>query len=250
MKDSKFAKPNLLVVGCQKSGTTWLHSALKKSKAIQASTAKELNFFNRDPSTMNWEVYWSNFPVTGDAKYYLESTPHYFQLPSAREDIARRIAENLDNPRVIVVFRNPVERYESAYIHHMMKGRMSFRHEIDDFSDAHKMLSLGRYHSILIHWQSWLPHLKFYFYDDLVASPANFVTNVLDSLGLKNDIPEESLLFRTNDKFRKASRLTGDWAQMPYISDALRSRLHDFYEEDIQRLEEHTGRNLSAWRKS
>ena len=39
--------PNFLIVGSQKSGTSWLHRSLGRSKHIFASQVKELNFFNQ-----------------------------------------------------------------------------------------------------------------------------------------------------------------------------------------------------------
>lgn len=115
----------------QKSGTTWLHACLRKSAHIFGPTPKELNFFNRPSLESRLKAYANCFPKKPGATYYMESTPHYFQLPREGHDIAVSIKRHLGNPKIIVVFRNPIDRYESAMIHHMMKGRFPYSATIE-----------------------------------------------------------------------------------------------------------------------
>lgn len=240
-------KPNLIIAGCQKSGTTWLHSALGKSPLVYASQVKELNFFNKPNFQEREEEYRQNFPVTEGVKYYLESTPHYFQRPQGSVDIAGNIKSHLGDPKIIVIFRNPMDRYESAYIHHMMKKRIPYQRDITEMTDDNKMLSLGNYADILPHWQETFPQMGVFFYDDLTAAPEVFVETVSRFLGIEGSIHPEDVAFRTNDKHRKASSLGAEWDEMPAMSEDLRSRLKAYYADGIERLSKMTGRDLSAW---
>ena len=240
-------KPNLLIVGCQKSGTTWLHSCLKKSDHIFGSEVKELNFFNSIDFEDGAADYLTNFPQKDGARYYMESTPHYLQLPAGRIDAARNIADYLDNPKIIVIFRNPTARYESAYVHHIMKGRVDYTPKIEDLTDDSKMLTLGRYAEVLEYWQTIFPNMLVLFHDDMEKDPVAFVQRAMDYLELENDIAPEDLLFRSNDKNIKARKLDLGWPEIPTMSDALRAQLLNYYRDDIVKLEKMTGRDLQQW---
>lgn len=240
-------KPNLIIAGCQKSGTTWLHSSLRKSPQIFGSAVKELNFFNKRDFEKRVDDYLRNFPETPGAQYYMESTPHYFQKPQRRIDIAANIRSFLDDPKIVVSFRDPVDRYESAYIHHMMQGRFPYTEKIDNFSDDYKMLSLGLYSEILPHWREIFPDLGVFFYDDIVLDRNAFVLRVMQFLEIENDIPEEDLRFRTNDKNMKVRNQKLDWPAMPTLGEDLRMKLVEFYVDDVSRLQVMTRRDLSHW---
>src|SRR5690554_2031360 len=68
-------QPNLLIVGAQKCGTTWLHQALDKSDYFQGSRPKELNFWNRRKGA-NFDEYRSHFRRGKSVTcYWYESTP-------------------------------------------------------------------------------------------------------------------------------------------------------------------------------
>ncbi len=241
--------PNLIIAGSQKCGTTWLHQSLSKSSAIFGSTPKELGYFNRPDhsSPEALAAYVAHFPETAGAKYYMESTPHYFRTPKRRVDIASNISAMLENPRIIVIFRDPVDRYASAFIHHIMRGRFEYSPTITEVSDAHGMLTLGRYASNLRHWLPYFPDIKVLFHDDLLSDPAALIADVMAFLGLENDIDDEALMFRTNDKSVKVRRKGLNWEAMPELSPDAAAQLRDFYRSDILDLQSLTGRDLSHW---
>ncbi len=264
--------PNLLIVGCQKSGTTWLHNCLGKSSHIFASTPKELNLFTRNDYLCHVDSYLEYFEDK-NFQFRLESTPHYFRTPTKKMDIATRIKDLLISPKIIVVFRNPIDRYESAYIHHMMNKRFDYSPSIENLVDEFQMLSLGKYASILRHWRGIFPEMATFFYDDLVENNENFIQEVMDYIGVENDIRAEDLNFRVNDKKMNMERLvdgsqvgggysklakwikrggatTGDtteWERMPRSTPELRGKLVEFYRDEVRQLEDMTNRCLAHW---
>lgn len=239
-------RPNLLVVGCQKAGTTWLHHALSKSRHFASSTPKELNFFIKPEAERDWAEYLTHFPDRPDAPFVMESTPGYFQLPVDGHDTAASIRKFLGNPKLIVIFRNPVDRYESAYIHHLDKGRVPYVKTITTLSNHFQMLELGHYGSILKHWKSVFPDLGVFFYDDLEADNLRFVGSVMKFLGVENDLDRAAINFRRNNRERK----TRTMAVPPELDLATRAALRDYYREEILLLQELTGRDLSHWLQS
>lgn len=241
--------PNLLIVGSQKCGTTWLHNVLGRSAAIVVPDKKEQNYFNQNAATRarRLQEYTSAFPTVQGALYYLESTPHYFRLPDTSIDPARNIAETLSDPRLLVLFRDPVDRYESAYIHHQMKGRIPYAPVIDELRDDWRMMTLGRYGEILQYWRSIFPEIKVFFYDDIVRAPDEVIDEVFEYLRTERDVSPRAASTRRNDKQRKISRLKLDWPRMPELSDDARARLGEYYRPDIALLEQLTGRDLAHW---
>jgi hypothetical protein len=260
--------PNLLIVGAQKCGTTWLHASLCKSTHIFGSATKELDFFNKPRFSDHIDAYATNFPEKLGASLYMESTPHYFRLPSRKIDIAVRIRDTLNNPKIIVILRNPVHRYESALVHHMMEGRLPYEASINWVRDVFGLVSLGRYGEILAHWQSVLPGIGVFFYDDVVKDSAAFISNIFDFLEVPNDLCTSDIDFRANDKETKflmiqlASEISiptdkdepnkaeAQWSQMPELTRQARIELQLLYLDDIARLERITGRDLTNWRST
>jgi hypothetical protein len=114
------ALPNLLVIGGLKCGTTSLHHYLNLHPEIEMSRPKELNFFVDD---LNWRLgadwYSGHFdpaaPVRG------ESSPHYTNRPRF-DGVAERMRSLLDDPRLVYVVRDPIDRMLSHYLHNVGGG--------------------------------------------------------------------------------------------------------------------------------
>ncbi|WP_157772733.1 sulfotransferase family protein [Pseudoponticoccus marisrubri] len=242
--------PNLLIVGAQKAGTTWLHECLGKSGHVFASSPKELNFFNARDHLEKLPEYEAAFKAGRKARWRLESTPHYFRLPEEGLDIAARIHDLLGaEVRLLVMLRDPVERYLSSYTHHMMQGRLSYQAEITEMSDEYRMLGLGDYASILTHWQTVFPRIGVFFYDDLQENAVGLTERVMAHLGTPNDIPARDADFLTNAKSVKKDRTetSREWPSMPVLSEDLERRLAVYYRAEVRALAEWTGRDLSHW---
>tara|TARA_R110002074_G_scaffold186721_1_gene352126 strand:+ start:644 stop:1375 length:732 start_codon:yes stop_codon:yes gene_type:complete len=238
--------PNLLIAGAQKSATTWLHQALRKSSRFQASKPKELNFFLDPDYASKINNYAAHFPTIDGVKYAYESSPEYFQLAGENGDIAARIATTIPKAEIVVILRNPVDRYLSAYTHHMMKSRYAYTPVIDVADPSRNMLDFGRYGAILQHWRQVLPQVHVYFFDDFLTDKSAFFGAVLRDLGVENDVSDDDLDFAVNAKARKFKH--NNWPEMPRLSNRLRAELHSFYHDDIVALEQITGRDLSAWK--
>ena len=229
--------PNFVIAGCQKSGTTWTHHALAKHSLILGSNPKELNFFNKTSVHIEEELeaYKSNFPQ-GKELVYMESTPHYFQLPNEHVDTASNMKNLLGSDvKVLAIFRNPIERAVSAIIHHMMQGRLPLVQEIDSVPEGFKIKELGMYSEILKHWQLVFgDNLIIRFYDEIVSNPKEYIDSLCQELGVPSDIPAASLDFRVNDKNIKAKKQ--NITQIPKCSLGLIETLSDEFESSIKEL--------------
>lgn len=108
--------PNLLGLGVEKCGTTFLNAAFESCPEILTPLNKELFFFNEHYDRgMDW--YLSRFPrrEKKNARWICDITPSYFRS----ERSLRRIKEELGSPKIIMVLRHPVYRAFSHYVHRL-----------------------------------------------------------------------------------------------------------------------------------
>jgi hypothetical protein len=114
-------KPNFIIIGAQRCGTTSLYNYLTRHPSILPARVKEVHYFDyKSYRGLLW--YKANFPMlTHKLKRYIkqktiitgEASPFYLYHPHA----FKRIAQVLPNIKLIVILRNPVDRALSHYIH-------------------------------------------------------------------------------------------------------------------------------------
>lgn len=112
--------PNFFILGAAKCGTSSLYYYLEQHPQIYLPKNKEPHFFDNDTFwNEGFETYLKRhfkgaegYPARGDA------TPRYFHWP---EKVIPRMLEVYppDFPKFILVFRDPVERAWSHYLHRL-----------------------------------------------------------------------------------------------------------------------------------
>jgi hypothetical protein len=136
--------PNFLIIGAAKSGTTSLHAYLSEHQDILMSTPKEPKYFSNKAITIN-------FSGKGDLEVYnsiIKSKIEYKNLFKSEKDLIIKgessadslyyykkviplIKKELEEPYVLILLRNPIERAFSAYTHLIRDGR-----EIKSFEEG------------------------------------------------------------------------------------------------------------------
>ncbi len=115
--------PDFVGVGVQKAGTTWWHSLLARHPEVYEHPGfhKERHFFDR---------FWAGgFEESDVAEYHRwfprppgkkvgEWTPDYLHQDWTAPLLARAVPQ----ARVLVLLRDPVERYRSGLAHHRARG--------------------------------------------------------------------------------------------------------------------------------
>lgn len=104
-------QPNFLILGPPKCASSSLHFYLSQHPEVFMSKVKETNFFTRDYEK-GIEFYKSYFSQATKEKAIGESTPSYSFLPFA----ADRIQKHYPDMKLILCFRNPVERAFSNWL--------------------------------------------------------------------------------------------------------------------------------------
>ena len=138
-------RPDVLIIGAPKAGTSALHGALARHPQIYASPIKEPKYYmcwDAPPPSYsgpgdahsNREWIWRRaeyealFQEAPEGALRLESTPFYLYLPGSR----RRIAEELPDAKLIIIVRDPIDRAYSNWMHLWVDGL----EPIPDFVDA------------------------------------------------------------------------------------------------------------------
>ncbi|MBN2867073.1 MAG: sulfotransferase domain-containing protein [Flavobacteriaceae bacterium] len=136
------SKPDFIIVGTQKGGTSGLYDILKNHPKIKPSLTKEIHYFDNDDwyNKNKIEDYHSFFPLSFEQnKSYktFEATPMYLYHPN----VAKRLYNYNKDLKLIILLRDPVERAFSAwtmYHHHFTEGKHSRFHDPRTFDIAIK----------------------------------------------------------------------------------------------------------------
>ena len=197
--------PNFLIIGAQKSGTTWLAEQLIQHPDV-FMPATEIHFFDKDYHYyrgVQW--YEKHFSRVGNQKAVGEKTPDYLWangqgVEGHMPDVHHHIYDLLPDVKLIVVLRNPVNRAISAVNHIIRSGRISPRYSADDLLigkyqhlvAGHGVLAYGRYYEQI---QAYLTLfcrqqlLVLIFEEDVLENPTNGLQKVCHFLQIDHDFP-------------------------------------------------------------
>lgn len=198
--------PDFIVIGAQRSGTTWLYQMLSQHAGVFLPAQKELHFFDEKPDFSNYEGIWKpvrpcyyNMNSAADWRWYLgqfqesqnkqikgEITPFYATLSEAR---VRFIARALPGIKIIYILRNPVQRawsnFRFSWKNHTRTRECELTEEIiykTIFYPA--KLTHGDYQRNIEVWERNFPRksMLYLFYDDIVRNPCTVLDQVCEFL--------------------------------------------------------------------
>ena len=249
------ARPDFLILGVQRGGTTSLYHYLSAHPQISTSVIKEIHYFDLYYDCGdNW--YGAHFAppwwLTLRGALAGEATPYYLYTPAA----AARVAALIPDVRLIVLLREPVRRAYSQYHMAVRQGMETYsfseatereanrlQTERDTLGEEaayakgrshrhHSYTSRGHYAEQLATWFEHFPREQFLILEseEFFAQPVRTCNEVQDFLGLPHhDLPTYRTL---ND---------GSYAQ---IDPVVRERLKAYFTPYNARLEELLGRKF------
>lgn len=107
--------PNFIIAGVHKAGTTSLFFWLMDHPEVICSLDKETNFFiytKYKTPARPIEEYYAQWPKYNNQKLIMEASPGYFYGGAAT---ATEIKNKCNNPKVLMVFRDPTDRLYSFF---------------------------------------------------------------------------------------------------------------------------------------
>jgi hypothetical protein len=272
--------PDFIGIGPGRTGTTWLHDALKNHLGLPRRY-KEVRFFNRF-FDRGLEWYSSHFAEFPREMKVGEITPGYFQSTVATS----RIAETIPDCKIICTLREPIARMYSLYRLFCFQGQINepFERALEKYPITTVRVNLNADH--LNRWLHTFGQARVLvcLYDDLETDPRKYLDRVTDFIGaprisLANSIPAtqrvlpmplmplrpraafvmwrvQRFLERDLDlRIRRILIRAGVWqfcfrpgAPFPPLDPALVANLRRKFLSDNEALERLIGRDLSAWK--
>ena len=188
---------DFIVVGAEKSGTTWLADMLRQHPDVFIPPEKEIFYFNRrffeSPEL-------ENFNHTKPASWYLaffdDARPEQAKgevCPAYLWDEAAPEAIQAFNPQIKIaaVLRDPVERAYSQYRYYVQRGVLgdvSFRTAIEQRPD---LLSRSAYADQVARYLSRFPRdrVQIMLFDQIMRNNRAFLRSIESFLGVDAFIP-------------------------------------------------------------
>ncbi len=178
---SDFA-PNFLVIGAEKSGTTWLKHVLNEHPDIFVPPIKEVHFFDKDENFEKGIKWYSSFFAENREKCCGEITPGYLANSSIS---AQRIRKMFPEVKIIAILRNPVDRAISNY--NMLFAAGIESRLIDEvLRPGDPLVDKGKYKEKLKPFFENFPRdsILIHNYDDLSLNPSGIIASIEEFLGL------------------------------------------------------------------
>ena len=235
--------PDFIISGTVRSGTTSLYYNICEHPSVLPASYDEIGFFDSNYHLgINW--YRSMFPTEKEMKQVKketnfaitgEDTPFYFW----KKEAAERIFQDIPNSKIIIIFRNPVDRAYSNYNLGIRKKTesLSFEDAIDEemnflkthsFRDAvdrrRSYLSKGLYENQIKIWLDNFPREQIHILctEDMKKNPKESLLKIFQFLG----IPNYTLKNPQKQKL----------AEYKKVDDKTREKLLTFYEPYNQKF--------------
>lgn len=273
-------KPDFLVIGGTRCGTSWIYELLKSHPAIFMNpNIKEIQFFNRYYDK-GWSWYKNFFPNKSDK---------YSQIGEVSADYLfdhntpQRVHRHIPNAKFIVSLRNPVDKVYSSYRNERLYGNTSLSFE-DYLKTEPLTVKKAFYSNQLRNWFKFFPKDRFLIliFEDTIENPALCAKKISEFLGVDpagfdaslfsesrnvSFLPFFHRIFvlgsRINDlllsrgHYRASSlliKIGGLFKVMPKkqlrkMSKETRKELYSRLKKDIDETESLIGRRIEKWRE-
>jgi hypothetical protein len=202
-------RPDFLIIGAQRCGTTSLFDVLSRHPDIRGAKRKEVHYF--DHFFQNGPVWYDHFfgeKKEGGRTLYGEATPMYLFHPH----VPQRVHDHLPNVKLIVLLRDPVDRAYSHYMLERKRGdeplptfreavmmedertlpeKLKLLREPDHVSHAfkhHTYMQRGLYGEQLLRWTGLFPLDQFLILrsEDVFMDPRRHLAKVFDFLDISH----------------------------------------------------------------
>jgi hypothetical protein len=285
------ALPNFLIVGAPKCGTTALYYYLRQHPQIFLPSVKEPYYFvkpkqqiGKGPKDLTWEgmvdcpnAYASLF-TGADMRHIAIGEASAGYLHFFRCTIPH-IQRELDNPRIIILLRDPVRRAFSSHLHHVRCGR-----EPCDFADAwarqaerlsagwwfgFQLRALSTYAEGVGAFKAAFANVLVILQEDLYGNRNVTLRKVFSFLGVEEDaeitdlteknqnfLPrsllidraKRHLLSRYPGMIASAAEFATSWNLVrPTLRDEVAANYYRYFEDDLESTSAIIRRDLTRW---
>lgn len=265
--------PDFLIVGPPRCGTKNLSSYLDQHPEIcMAYYNKELHYFDRNyEKDLSW--YEKKFDKCDEEKVIGEKTATYI----TKEKYAERIYDILPKAKLIFIFREPVSRCYSDYWQSVKTGKEELSFDEVVMKKDNKYLHRSKYFTLLQNFEIFSEKQKLILIsEEFWNDPIDTAKKVYDFLEVdssftpkkekkvkKGKAPRSRFLAklayneynlpiltgRSNleSKVRDIINAINLKSDYPQMKEDMKIELKDYYKDEIQKLEDYMGKDLSIW---
>jgi Sulfotransferase domain len=244
--------PAFLIIGAQKSATRWLRYNLGLHPEIFTPRV-EVSFFNSAPAFKQRGVDWyrEQFAGWSGERMVGEATPGYMIWRHHPPVVAKRIKDSVPDVRLIAILRNPVDRANSAMVHHIKRGRLPKHTTLLEHvraqppeADRFGLVTGGWYAASLRPFQRLFgDQLLVLLHDAVRADPLGVYETSLRHVGATAGFVPAEL---DQVVFSNQEGESAPWRKD--VPPEERAQVYEYFRDDIIELERTLGRDLSMWK--
>ncbi len=194
------SKPDFIIVGAAKAGTTSLAYYLMQHPKIKLASKKEPQYFTKNYHLGNY-WYRSLFGFKWDRRLFFEASTSYMLYP----EVAQRIYDTFGLIKIVILLREPVSRAISNYVYYKNNKKIdtgNFLTSIREDLEKYKMEGLPKLYNDRERYMAFyrrgvyidqiMPYYDLFgsenvlivFFEDLKEDPLNTTNSVIKFLGL------------------------------------------------------------------
>lgn len=285
--------PNLFIIGTAKSGTSSMYQYLREHNDIYGSSKKEPRFLTKDnlmklpiskdeaeKIISSQEKYMELYKEATDEKYIIDGSVYTIFFKEALEKLKNLTSEY----KIIVMLRNPVDRFISHYKMAYLLGQVKI--PVEKFIKTPicgmglNSLELGLYYNQIQTLYEILDkdNIKVIIFDDFKENTKDTLSSVYDFLDISSSILDssEAIHFKSpgvarvqvlhnlymknkmvvkikklfiNTKLRNIKKYIHKFLyKKADVSQDIYAFLYQYYKEDILKLEKLLDTNLDRWK--
>ena len=207
-------KPDFLVIGAQKSGTSWIWDKLRQHPGTDLPARKEIHYFGGvENYRQGPDWYYAHFAgcdsarITGEAStsYLYDRMPYWFNASDRieyDEDLApipEVVHDDLPEAKIVAILRDPVYRAISAYRHWLKQRQFSPLSGLERAAVAHPKTRILEYGDYAQHLAPWIRVygadrvLVLVFERDVARDPAAGLRRLYGFLGIDSRFTPPSM---------------------------------------------------------
>ncbi|MEM7208731.1 MAG: sulfotransferase domain-containing protein [Pseudomonadota bacterium] len=198
-------KPNFLLIGAQKSGTSWLWDKISQHPATSLPTRKEIHYFGGvEKYRQGEDWYYDHFKdcdpelLIGEASttYLYDRIPYWHNksniiaFDESLPSIPELVHGDMPDAKIIMLLRDPVHRALSAYRHQLQAGNVPPLFGLKRCAlelPKIRLLEYGYYEDYIAAWREFYSQdrtLILNFELDVLADPSAGIKKVYQFLDL------------------------------------------------------------------
>lgn len=193
------SRPNFLIVGAAKAGTSWVHQCLQEHPDVYVPDRKEIRFFSVNyEKGIEW--YKTFFDGHSGESAVGEVSPTYM----IHKEAHKRIYNFNPKVKLLFILRNPIERAYSHYCMNVRAGEAT--RKIDkEIKRGRRVVEDGMYLNKIERYLKFFDKDKIYIhvFGDLKKSPKKFIEKIYANLGVKEDFCPDIL----NEKYHSRKKV-------------------------------------------